>query len=227
MKKLLIPLALIATPAAAVDRTLSITDFDSIRVDGGYAVEVATGRAPSRKLSGSEQAIERVDIRVESRRLVVRPSASNWGGYPGAEPGTVTIRLTTPGLLIAGTTGASSLVVDKMRGTALRVAVEGSGAVTIGAIEADRLDIGVSGAGTLRVAGKGAQVSAVLRGSGGIDASKLVAADATVGLDGTGDLTIGASRSANVNATGGGRVTVLGKPACTVKNQGTATVVCG
>src|SRR3954452_19719096 len=85
----------IAAPAAAANRNFGITGFTKIRVEGPFKVSLATDVARFARASGSSAAIDRVEVEVSGNTLVVRSSASSWGGYPGTDPGPVEITLGT------------------------------------------------------------------------------------------------------------------------------------
>ena len=227
MRYFLILAALAAQPALANDRTLTVTSFDRIRVEGSFQVEVVTGKGPSARITGSEQAIERTRVETQGQTVVIRNNTSAWGGWQGADAGPVVIRLTTPGLRAAFLSGASAVKIDRMRAPAVTVSMDGSGTLAIGSIDADSLDIGLAGAGTMKVAGKIAQARVTVRGSGIFDASALATTDLKLTADGSAEVKIAASRTANVVETGSGSVTVTGSPACTVQNRASGSVRCG
>ncbi len=227
MKLSILLLALAATPAFAAERTLSATEFDRIHVEGGFIVQVTTGKGPSARISGSPRAIERTSLDVQDRMLTVRPNASAWGGWPGEDTGPVTVKLTTPMLRSVWVSGSGSVTVDRMRAPDVRVTLDGSGKITVAEVTSDRLDALVSGAGSMTLAGKAAQMQATVRGTGNLDADALLSSDAKVTAQGSGTLRLAAARTAEVTSTGTGDVVIVGMPACTVRNSGSGTVTCG
>jgi hypothetical protein len=224
---IVLPLVLVATPALAKERSVTITEFNRIRIEGTFIVEVVTGRGVSARISGSEQAIERTSVQNQGEILVIKPSRSAWGGWQSDDAGPATIRLTTSELRAAGSSGASTVKIDRLRGASVVIAQDGSGSLNVASVEADTLDMGLAGAGTLTVAGKGAQTRIAVRGAGIVDASSLAISDLRLSVDGSAVVKVSATRSANVLASGTGTVTVAGKPACTVVNKGSGSVSCG
>lgn len=222
-----LPLVLTATPALAKERSVTITEFNRIRIEGAFIVEIVTGRGVSARVSGSEQAIERTSVLNQGEMLVIKPSRNAWGGWQGEDAGVATIRLTTSELRTAGSSGASTVKIDHMRGASVSIAQDGSGSLNVASVEADTLDIGMAGAGSLTVAGKGAQTHIAVKGAGILDASGLAISDLRLSSDGSAVVKVAAKRSANVVATGTGSVTVAGKPACIVVNKGSGSVSCG
>lgn len=218
---------LAAAPASAADRRFTVTSFDRIQVEGPYEVVLATGRAGSVTASGSNLAIDRVSIEVQGRTLRIRPNRSAWGGYPGQSVGSVKLSVSTHELSAATVTGSGSLTIDRAKGLRFDLAVSGSGRVGIGAIEADNLFVGLMGSGRISLAGKAKELVATIQGAGDLDAAKLAADEAEIKADTSGTITIAVKRAAAVTATGLGDTIITGKPACTLKGQGAARVVCG
>ncbi|UVO55584.1 head GIN domain-containing protein [Sphingomonas sp. SUN039] len=222
-------LLLCAAPAfaAAADRSLSLTDFDRVRIDGSFVVEIRTGTATSGRISGTQAAIEAVSVEVQGRQLNIRRNRSSWGGYPGQVPTAATIRLTVPSLANIWVSGPAKVSVDRLKGLRVAASLEGPGALSIANVSADRMELATLGSGTLVVSGTVATLNATARGAGTFDAGKLAVSDLTLTSESAGVVTVAVKRAANVTMTGSGTVTVLGKPACTVKNIGSGTVACG
>jgi hypothetical protein len=227
LRGLLIALILAAGPAAARERTVTVTSFDRIRIEGPFIVLIATNKGPSARLSGSDNALERVTVSNQGMTLVVRPKRTGWGGMDGEDSGPVTIRLTTPSLRAVAVTGAGSVTVDMMRNATVGVALEGGGTLAIAAIDTDALDVGLAGAGQITLGGRAAGGRFAVRGTANLVADKLAVRDAKVISEGAGNIILNAVRTADVTTSGAGNVTIAGTPACTVNRRGSGTVICG
>ncbi len=220
-------LLLCAAPTLAAERALSLTDFDRVRVDGGFTVEIRTCNATSGKIIGTPAAIEAASVEVQGRQLNIRRNRSSWGGYPGQVPPAATIHLTMPSLANIWVSGPAKVSVDRMKGLRVAASLEGPGSLSIANVTADRMDVATLGSGTLVLGGVVASLTAIARGAGTVDATRLAVADLTLTSESAGVVTMAARRAANVTMTGSGTVTIIGKPACTVKNIGSGTVSCG
>jgi hypothetical protein len=216
-----------ATPALAADRTLSLTDFDRIHVEGGFIVDVRTGLATTGRISGTSAAIDAASVEVQGRQLHIRRDRSTWGSTSGAAPPAAIIRITLPALSNIWVSGSARVSVDRLKGLRVTVSLEGPGSLTIAAVAADRMDIGAVGSGIVTLAGTVATLNAVVRGAGTFDGAKLAVSDLKLTSESAGAVTLSVKRAANVNMSGNGTVTILGSPACTVKNVGNGTVSCG
>lgn len=223
---LCLPLAALALPATghAAERRLVLTDFDRVRVQGNYRVDIVVGRGTSGVISGSSPAIDGVLVEVQDRTLVIRPEIGAWGD---GDHGPVALRFTTAAVQSIWASGASVVTLTGMRGSDLSIAQNGASTLTVTAISGDRLNVAQAGSGTVTVAGRIAQATASLRGSGNLDAGGLAVDDLTLAVEGPGNMTAQARRSANVTASGSGEVKVAGSAACIVRNLGAGTVQCG
>jgi Putative auto-transporter adhesin, head GIN domain len=216
-----------AAPAVVAERTLTLSDFDRMRVEGSYVIDVTNGRGTTGRVSGAPQALDQVSIEVKDRTLIIRPGKTKWGGDGDSAGAPLRIRITTPALHTAWLSGSGIVTISGMRGTDLRLALSGSGSLVANGMAADRMTLATAGAGNVTLAGRVAQASFTIRGSGTVDATKLLVQDIRVSSEGAGDARAVASRSANVSASGTGNVVVRGGMACVVNNVGAGTVSCG
>ena len=214
-----------ASQGAAAERTLSVTTFDKVRIDGPYRVRVTTGVSPFARVSGSAAAIDGVSVDQQGKTLIVRSNPSSWGGnYPGQPRGPVEISVGTQDLAAAYVNGPGSLSVDKIKGLLFDLSVQGSGSAAIADAKVDQLKVAISGVGTVSIAGAAPKLTALVRGTSALDASGLAVKDVTVGTEGPAQVRLNASNSAKVDARGVSSVEIAGGAACTVKAQGSAVV---
>jgi len=213
-----------AAPAGAATRNFGVTSFTKVRVEGPFKVTLATGVAPFAKASGSSIALDRVDVDVQGDTLVVRSSASSWGGYPGTDPGPVEISIGTHDLTNAWLSGAGTLAIDRVRGLSFALSVQGSGRAEIGSVDADQMSVSVVGSGSARLAGRAKKLMALARGLAELDAAGLAATDATIGAEGATTIDANVTDAATVDASGPATIRLAGRPSCTLKVAGSTSV---
>ena len=218
-----VSLAFVA-PAGAATRNFGVTSFTKVRVEGPFKVTLATGVAPFAKASGSSVALDRVDVDVQGDTLVVRSSASSWGGYPGTDPGPVEISIGTHDLTNAWLSGAGTLAIDGVRGLSFALSVQGSGRAEIGSVDADQMNVSVVGSGSARLAGRAKKLTAMARGLAELDAGGLAATDATIGAEGATTIDANVTDAATVDASGPATIRLTGRPSCTLKVAGSTSV---
>lgn len=216
-----------AAPAAAAERTYSLTDFDRVQVEGPYEVTLVTGRPSGARAVGSAHAVEGVTVEVQGGQLRIHRNPSAWGGYPGERSGTLRIEAATRELRGATVIGGGRLSIDRVRGLRADLSVSGSGRLEVGHVDADNLVLGLLGSGRIAAAGAARQVKATIQGSGDLAAAGLTADDLVLAADTAGQVAIAARRTAKVRAGGSGDVEIGGTPACTVTTLGAGQVRCG
>lgn len=220
----LVAIASIPTDAdGAVTRNFGVSGYDRIRVDGPYEVHLATGVAPYARATGDRNsALDSVSLRVDGRTLVVS-KVSSWGSDAGSD-GPVLIELGVHDLSTVWVNGAATLQIDKVRAMSLDLNLAGAGAVDVGAVEVDQLKVGIAGSGSVRLSGKAAKVTAIVRGASSLDGTTLRANDADIGAQGPSQIKLVVTGTAKVDALGLANVALQGDPSCVVKTQGSARV---
>lgn len=221
-------LAAIPLPALAADRTVSVTTFTRVRVEGPFVVTVTTDASPRARVSGDATAIERVDLSQNGDTLIVRMGGPGWGERPTAKVSRpVTVTLGTPRLDGVAIGANAEVHAGATKGARVDLTVTGAGRLTVARVDADQLVATVVGAGALALSGKAANARLMINGTGVIAAPELAAGDLLARVEGAGEVTAGARYTAQVTATGLGKVVVLGHPKCQVRAPAGATVTCG
>jgi hypothetical protein len=216
--------ATIAAPASAATRNFGITGFTKVRVEGPFRVSLATGVAPFARASGSPAALDRVAIEVRGDTLVVHNNLGSWGGYPGKDSGPVEVSLGTHDLAAAWLNGSGTIAIDRVKGLSFDLSVQGSGAGEIDNVNIDQLNVSVVGTASARVAGKAATMTAVVRGISTLDARGLATKDATLGADGAATIGAAVANSVKIDSSGPATIRLDGRPTCTLRISGSASI---
>ncbi len=214
------------TGQMGASRTVSVGSFDRIRVEGPFEVRVAIG-SPRATIAGPRGG-DGVVVRVDGTTLSVRKDAGGWGEQPrGGGAGPILVTLVTPGLTSASVAAGGRLTIEKMRGMRVDVTVSGNGSLALTAADTDQLNATLIGTGAMTLAGRAARARLIVSGPGAIDASGLGVNDLIVHLDGVGAVKAAARYTAQVTNTGLGTVTVAGNAKCRVDAAAGGPVVCG
>jgi hypothetical protein len=216
--------ATLALPASAAERNFMVTDFTRIHVDGPYSVVLKTGVPPSAKATGSSTALDNVSVEVEGQTLVIRKNQSGWGGFPGDNPGPVTIAVGTHDLTTIWLNGSGGLRVNAVKGPALDISLVGAGSVAIDKVTVDHVGAGLSGSGSVVLAGTANEASLTGSGTSSLDAHALTVKNATIGASGAAVVKLSATNTAKVHGEGAVSVELSGKPSCTLNFQGPGSV---
>ncbi|WP_375271911.1 GIN domain-containing protein [Sphingomonas sp.] len=230
----LAPLFLLAaaTPAHAAERVWNIASFDRVRVDGPFEVRIATGASPRARASAADPALlDRLRLNVEGGTLSLRldrgtDDYARSGATRGAD-GPPVFTLSTVALKGVTLLSGARVTVPRMSGARLDLGVTGTGSLSVDEASAEQVNATVIGSGSIRLAGRAGKARLVTNGPGTIDADALSAGELFVSLDGSGETRAAARYSAEIASTGMGRVTVSGTPKCTVRAAAGGPVSCG
>lgn len=219
----------LAAPARAGDRTYVIPNFDRVRVDGSLQVRVTVGGVMTARAAaqGDDRMIDTVNVSVMGNTLVVRRDNNRWGEQGTPSGGAPVVVVAVPMLRGGVVNGGGRLSIDgQVRAQRLDLQVTGAGTIDARGADADELNATLIGAGGITVAGSARRARLMTNGTGTLDAGALVANDLIVRLDGPGETRANARYTADVTSTGLGPVSVAGDAKCVKHAQAGAPIAC-
>lgn len=216
-----------AAPAGAAEKSIGLTSFDRIVLTGDFLVEVVT-KAPLRAVvSGSPDALDRVEVRSNGGILTISDRRFASARQRGEGAGRVVVRIQASRLRGATVAGTGALIIDRLSGARVELVLRGPGALTVGNVTADRLALSVVGNGKVTLAGVVKSAEAAVTGAGVVEGGALAVTDLIVNSEGAGDQRYLANRTAQGTLRGIGRLQIDGKAKCSIRNFGSGTLVCG
>lgn len=195
-------LAAIALSAAAADprEPREVSGFTGIALAAPIRVELSLGERESLFLEGDAKLLADIETVVEDRVLKIRLK---------------------PGTRKSWNSKARAIVTAR---AIEHLAISGSGDIAAPQLRSDALKIAIAGSGDVSVGGTAATLSTSISGSGDVKADKLEARSVTVSIAGSGDATVWARESLTVNIAGSGDVRYLGEPALRKSIVGSGSV---
>ncbi|MBT1536542.1 DUF2807 domain-containing protein [Ralstonia solanacearum] len=163
--------------------------FRSLAIEGAFDVCVALGEPAEAIISGDENLLELVVLRVADGVLTV--GLAQDVAYSSAH--LLQLQLRAPEIV--------------------SVRLDGRGSVTLRDVLQDGVAIEISGSGSVTAAGQVCAALLRLTGAGRIDTSALAAEHVAIVVNGEGDVEAFASARAVVHVAGAGQVRLLGQPA--------------
>lgn len=219
-------LLLHALPATAAERSVAVTNFDRVRIDGPFEVKLTTRASPNVRISGDPRVLENVSVTFDGGLLVVRRDAAAAARAPKNVAAPV-VTLFTRDLRSAGVIGGGILTVQgPVAAIRVDLTVTGAGSITAPGIAADQLVATLIGNGALTLGGTARSARLLSNGAGSIAADALVANEAIVRTDGPTSVTVTARFNATASSTGLGPITILGKPECKVRAAAGGPITC-
>jgi len=229
----LIPLAAIAIAmigagaTEAAERTFPIGgDFHAVSNSTPFDVYVHTGKAPGVHASGTQEALDRLQIENRGGELHIGSKSGSWfsGWHWGGQKARIDV--TVPMIGEVSLAGPGNLTVDTVRTRDFGIHLSGPGDVTVGSVEANGITLDLSGPGDIRVAGHAGRAVMRLSGPGNIHADGLNLSEADVTLSGPGDIDATVTRNANLRLSGPGDIRIRGGAHCNIQKSGPGDVHC-
>lgn len=177
-----------------------LEDFDQIRLDNvGIQLDVSVGEDFSIEVSGEEDLVETLLLKVRGDKLVIYRDDGHkvWDRRGNDSP---FVKITMP----------------SFTGFDLRGAVDAN----IRGVDSDEVEFDLKGAGNIEVEGKCRWLILDLRGAGNVEAEDLICEEVDVNLKGAGNIEVHASEKVNAEINGMGNIDVYGNPNEVEKNDG-------
>lgn len=213
--------------AQAAERQFSLFGFDDIRIGNGVDVVLTSGKGPSARAEGeTRELLDRVSLQKNGKQLIVsvRPKSLSGDNYDGDGP--VTLYLSSYAISNISHLGSGRVTLDKLSGRSPRVRLGGFGTLHIDAVDADRLDLAMTGGGQATMVGKVRDARVELQGASMFESPDLTVEKLTLIHRGPASSQMKVTREAIITNNGTGRINIVGRPNCTVRTDGAANIVC-
>jgi hypothetical protein len=167
----------------------TVKTFHAVDIVGSADVDITIGDTQSVTVEADDNILPLIETLVRNGTLIIR-TASNTS--------------ITPKLPVHVIVAMKSL--DAAR-------ITGSGNINISDLAAERIQFNLPGSGNISAVGSAERVTVSLGGSGNILCEDLESKSTIVRLNGSGNITVNASESLDVNVDGSGNVRYRGNPA--------------
>ncbi len=224
---LLSALLLLSSAAEAAERKFSLFGFDDIRIGNGVNVVLTSGKSPSARAEGAtRELLDRVSLQKNGKQLVVsvRRKSLNGDDYDADAP--VTLYLSSHAISDVSHLGSGLVTLDSLSGRTPNVRLGGFGTLRIDSVDADRLNVAMTGGGQVIMAGKARDARIELQGASLFESPDLAVEKLTLVQRGPASSYLRVKREAIITNNGTGRIHIVGKPNCTVRTDGAAEIIC-
>lgn len=211
----------------AAERKFSIFGFEDIRIGNGVDVVLTSGKGASALAEGeTREILDRVSLQKNGKQLIVsvRRKSLNGEDYDADAP--VTLYLSSYAISNISHLGSGQVTLDKLSGRTPRVRLGGFGTLRIDAVDADRLDVAMTGGGQMIMIGEARAARVELQGASMFESPDLTVEKLTLVQRGPASSLVKVKREAVITNNGTGRINIVGKPNCTVRTDGAAEIIC-
>ncbi len=192
--------------------TRDLKPFSRIELDGSIDLHITLGEDQSVVVEGDDNLLDNVYTEVTSRGElkvgVEEPYRSRRG---------LLVEITLPGLERVEIDGSGDVTVLELDQEQFEVRISGSGDADIEG-RATSIEVYVAGSGDVDLRGDADEVFVKVRGSGDVDARRLTSKEATVTIQGSGDVKVHATEYFDGTVNGSGDITYYGDPEDVSKN---------
>jgi hypothetical protein len=210
---------------AAAPQNYEVAPFTEISTSGPQDLVITYGETQAIRAEGSPQALAGLEAVVIDGELTIRPkgfpAVANWGRFRSA-----TFHITLPRLERLALAGSGDVTVDRIEGDAFEGTVAGSGKLSIASLRVDEADFSIGGSGEIDAAGTAREADVSIGGSGTIEADGLRIQNASVSIAGAGDVELTVEEEARISILGSGNVEINGSATCSVSRMGSGSVSC-
>lgn len=215
------PLALLAQAQAPEGRHHAPGAFDALEISGSAAVRLLQGSEEDVFIEGDEDAQRSVVLELRRGTLQVRPA----GGWKFWSARRVQMTVTVRELRRVTISGAADLVAPQpLRAERLEIGISGAGLARFDHLQAAQLRFHVSGAGDGQFAGRVGELQLSVSGRGEFRGEHLQCERAQVSVSGIGEVQVWATQQLVVGVSGIGTVEYWGTPQLVRRSSGIARI---
>lgn len=157
-------------------------DFDEIEITGNFDLTLSVGNEHRVAIGGSEIEREEYNVYRSGRTLIITPKrhrSFDWNDADELDLTKIRVDITLPELQKLEAAGVGTVYFDRFRSNGIDI--EGNGPVRLrGKIDADRLNMDLTGAADAHLSGSADRMRARLRFASKLSAYDLTVRDATV-----------------------------------------------
>ena len=183
-----------------------VRDFHEVSLEGVGTLLIAQGETEALTIEAEQKVLERIATEVSDGRLTIQPDRS----FRTREQ--ITYHLTVTQLDAIELAGAGRVEVAELSTEQLRINGNGAGAVIIGALTANTLDVTASGNVQAELAGSVDSQTVVVSDAASYAAAELDSRVASVTASGATRVTVNVAESLDAQVSGAAQVEYLGDP---------------
>jgi len=222
-----------------IEKSVSVSSFTGIEVDGAIDVEVVHGETQAIIAKGHENIIDRLETNVKDGKWEIKLKKGNYKNLD------LTIYITSPLINEFEIDGSGDIKTEGFTVNDLEIKIDGSGDFTstdtffvtnevetdingsgniIMTIEANEIDTDIDGSGNITLHGSTNTQSISVNGSGNYNAFDLSSNTCGISINGSGDIEVDVVTKLTVSINGSGDVYYTGNAAVTTSINGSGNI---
>ena len=199
-----------------------VAGFHEIALKGSGTCLVTQGDAESLAVEAEDNLLPAIRTEVRDGRLTLDYERGPFGSIRPTRP--IRFHVTVKALTALHLGGSGAIEMGSLATDRLEVSVGGSGDVTLGRLTAERLAVTIAGSGDVTIAGRVQRQEVGIAGSGDYLADRLESGEAQVSVSGSGRARLHVTATLGVRIAGSGSVEYAGDPRVSQTRLGSGTV---
>ncbi len=204
----------------AQEKTLELGTFTGVKLGLPVDVHIRQGSPQKVVVKATDQVVGRIKTKIHDGMLYIvkQDNDSGWWEKQKGKGEAVKIYITAPNIkLLATSDGGSIQSENTLRAGRLNVSVSGAGTIKV-VVEAGNLESKVTGSGHVVLRGNAQVTTLRISGSGNLNAERLVAKNCQVEISGSGNCRIQVNNDLLSRISGNGKLYYRGNPKRIVNN---------
>ncbi len=206
-------------------KKFKVSGFQNLDLGHAFEIKVSKGSAYSLAAYGRQEDVEDLEVDIDGNTLKVYYKDRNWGFNWGKNRKRVKIVITMPRLANAEFSGACKVDVEGFSNEEqMNLVFTGASKGQLTQINADKLNLELSGASKLNVSGRAGKLNVDASGASHLEGSNLMARDTDVEASGASHVSIQSQKTLRVEASGASKVSYRGVPNISKDLSGAASI---
>ena len=198
----------------------SVVGFDKVKSSGDFEVHITKGNEFEVVINAEENILPYIETSVSENALLI--DIQGMHNIKNRLP--MKVYVTLPTLAGVKQSGSGNITTDYFTTDKMELFISGSGSIST-AIDANIVDATISGSGWLKLGGDANQSNLSISGSGNIDSNNLLVNNCNAVISGSGNIQVNAIKSIYAKISGSGNIYYSGNPGIEVNISGSGKVI--
>jgi hypothetical protein len=200
--------------------TRPVSTFSKVRSSGDFDIQITKGDEFEILVTAEENILPYIETTVSNNTLHIDIK----GVHNVRNRLPMTVFITLPDLESVKQSGSGSIVTGFFTGEKMEIAISGSGSVST-SVDVNYIEANISGSGWINVTGDAYESDFTISGSGNIDGSELTVDDCSANISGSGNMQINAVKTITARISGSGNIYYSGNPVTELNISGSGKII--
>ncbi|MHA8062521.1 head GIN domain-containing protein [Aquirufa aurantiipilula] len=206
-------------------KKFKVSGFQNLDLGQAFEIKVSKGSAYSLAAYGRQEDVDDLEVDIDGNTLKVSYKDRNWGFNWGKNRKRVRLVITMPRLANADFSGACRVDVDGFANEEqMNFVFSGASKGQLNQINADKLNVELSGASKLNISGHAGKLNVDASGASHMEGTNLMARDTDVEASGASHVSVQSQKTLRVDASGASKVSYKGVPTISKDLSGAASI---